>query len=48
VAALLVVALRVLLVLLLLRLIGLFAAAVIRGYRGEPRRIIDRGTVRRG
>jgi len=41
-------ALRVVLVLLLLRLILRFAANVIRGYRGEPRRIVDRGTLRRG
>ena len=47
-AALLVLALRVVLVLLLLRLILRVVANVVRGYRGEPRRIVDRGTLRRG
>ena len=47
-AALFVLALRVVLVLLLLRLILRILANAIRGYRGEPRRIVDRGTLRRG
>ena len=47
-AALLVLALRVVLVLLLLRLIVRVAANALRGYRGEPRRIVDKGTLRRG
>ena len=46
--ALLLVVLRVVLVLLLLRLIGRFVAAVIRGYQGERPRIVDKGTLRRG
>ena len=42
-------ALRVVLVLLLLRLILRVVANVIRGYRGEPARLVrDRGTLRRG
>ena len=47
-AAFLVLAIRVVLVLLLLRLIARILANVVRGYRGEPRRIVDRGTLRRG
>ena len=44
----LVVLLRVVLVLLLLRLIVRVAANVLRGYRGEPRLVRDKGTLRRG
>ena len=45
---LLLVALRVVLVLLLLRLILRILRNVVRGYRGEPRRLRDMGTLRRG
>jgi len=48
VAALFVLAIRVVLVLLLLRLILRVLANVVRGYQGRPRRIVDRGTLRRG
>jgi hypothetical protein len=48
VGVLLLLAFRVVLVLILLRLILRIVANVVRGYRGEPRVVRDMGTLRRG